>query len=75
MNRAVRIFIYLLGSFAIIIGLISFVQGLFVPMIAATPWVFMGALFFIGGIVIIGLAARTRKSNKGKVQGAWRVSN
>lgn len=61
MHRAVRILLYLVGSLAILIGLFTFIYGLFIPMIAADSFFFVGALFFIGGIVLIWLAARTRK--------------
>lgn len=71
MNRAVRILLYLVGSFFIMGGLAAFTQGLFVPMIIAEPWFFMGALFFIGGIVVIWAAARTRKPKTGRM-GAWK---
>lgn len=60
MNRAVRILLYLVGALAILIGLPTFGYGLFIPAFAAESYFFMGALFFIGGIVLIWLAARTR---------------
>lgn len=71
MHRAARILLYLVGTFIALLGVGSFVQGLFVPMIIMEPWIFMGALFFIGGIVVIWAAARTRKPKVSR-QGAWR---
>jgi hypothetical protein len=73
MNRAVRVLVYLIGSFAILIGLATFGYGLFVPVFVAESYLFMGALFFIGGIVVIWLAARTRKPKTSR-QGAWRTT-
>lgn len=72
MNRAVRILLYLVGIFTTLIGLASFGQGLFVPSIVAMPYLFIGILFFIGGIIVIWLAARTRKV---KAVGVWRLTN
>jgi hypothetical protein len=68
MNRAVRILLYLIGALAILIGLPTFGYGLFVPAFAAESYLFMGALFFIGGIVLIWLAARTRRKKGGDIK-------
>ena len=46
MNRGVWILLYIVGAFAILVGLFTFGYGLIIPAFGAISSLFMGALFF-----------------------------
>ena len=66
MHKAVRILLYIVSSIMMIIGAVVFGYGMVIPAIAATAFFLFGALFFIGGIIVIYATSRDAKKESVK---------